>query len=137
MILGAAVVLTAVLAPGAAQAAPPSNDDFAGATAITSLPYSSTADTSDGTAADDDPFTCSWSTSSVFEQTLERAKESRVTIDLLPTWYDVDDQTTLRRLCEELLGDTMVSAGYAAPETHAFIANLIAREGRERIWPNN
>ena len=78
-----------------------------------------------------------WSTSSVFEQTLERAKESGVTIDLLPTWYDVDDQTTLRRLCEELLGDTMVSAGYAAPETHAFIANLIAREGRERIWPNN
>ncbi|WP_439657433.1 hypothetical protein ACSHWB_34265 [Lentzea sp. HUAS TT2] len=66
LILGAAVVLTAVLAPGAAQAVPPSNDDFAGATAITSLPYSSTVDTSDGTAADDDPFTCSWSTSSVW-----------------------------------------------------------------------
>jgi hypothetical protein len=66
MMIGAAVVLTAALAPGAAHAAPPSNDDFAGATAIASLPFTSTVDTREGTAADDDPFACSWSTSSVW-----------------------------------------------------------------------
>lgn len=48
-------MLTAALAPGAAQAAPTTNDDFVGATAITSLPFSSTVDTSDGTATDDNP----------------------------------------------------------------------------------
>ena len=77
-----------------------------------------------------------WSTSSVFVQTMARAKEAEVTVGLLPTWYDVDDRATLRRLCEELLGDATVSNGYAAPETHAFLTSLIAREGRERIWPN-
>ncbi|MDX3659214.1 hypothetical protein PV646_18050 [Streptomyces sp. ID05-26A] len=64
--IGAAVVLTAALAPGAAHAAPPSNDDFAGATAITSLPFSSTVDTSEATAGSDDPSHCGWSTSSVW-----------------------------------------------------------------------
>ncbi|MCX2947066.1 PKD domain-containing protein [Lentzea sp. NEAU-D7] len=66
LIIGAAVVLTAALAPGAAHAAPPSNDDFAGATVVTSLPFSSTVDTREGTAAADDPSTCWWSTSSVW-----------------------------------------------------------------------
>jgi hypothetical protein len=66
LIIGATVALTAVLAPGAAHAAPPSNDDFAGATVITSLPFTSTVDTREGTAADDDPFSCSWSNSSVW-----------------------------------------------------------------------
>lgn len=66
LILGAAVALATALAPGTAHAAPPANDDFADATAITSLPYSSTVDTRDGTAANDDPFDCSWSTSSVW-----------------------------------------------------------------------
>ncbi|MGW6929816.1 hypothetical protein ACWGE0_07075 [Lentzea sp. NPDC054927] len=61
------VALTVALAPGAnAYAAPPSNDDFADATAITSLPFSSTVDTREGTAANDDPSSCSWSTSSVW-----------------------------------------------------------------------
>ncbi|MET1075209.1 MAG: hypothetical protein ABWY11_21365 [Umezawaea sp.] len=64
--IGAAVLLTAALAPGAAHAAAPSNDDFDQATAITALPFTSTVDTSDGTAADDDPFDCSWGTSSAW-----------------------------------------------------------------------
>ncbi|MEU0878334.1 PKD domain-containing protein [Lentzea sp. NPDC005914] len=66
MIIGAAVALAAALAPGTAHAAPPSNDDFAGATAITSLPFTSTVDTTGGTAGNDDPSNCWWSTSSVW-----------------------------------------------------------------------
>lgn len=82
MIIGAAVALTATLAPGAAHAAPPSNDDFADATAIASLPFTSTVDTREGTAADDDPFTCSWSTSSVwFRYTAPVDGFARITTD--------------------------------------------------------
>ena len=77
-----------------------------------------------------------WSTEKVFAQTMERAKEIGVEVELLPAWYDIDDQATLRRLCRELLGAEATAAGYPATETHGFLANLIAREGRDRIWPN-
>lgn len=77
-----------------------------------------------------------WSTARVFQQTIERAAEVGVEVALLPTWYDVDDRTTLRRLCGELLNGETTATGYAAAETHGFLANLIAREGRDRLWPN-
>ena len=77
-----------------------------------------------------------WSTERVFQQTLERASEIGVAVELLPLGYDVDDRATLRRLCGELLGRETTSRGYAAIETHAFLASLIAREGHDRIWPN-
>lgn len=76
-----------------------------------------------------------WSTERVAEQTSERAREIGLAIELLPTWYDVDDRVTLRRLCEELLGDEQPLGDYSAPETRGLLASLIAREGRERIWP--
>ncbi len=77
-----------------------------------------------------------WSTERVAQQTIERAKEIGVAVELLPTWYDVDDRATLRRLCDELLGEPVAkAAGYPAPETRAFLSSVIAREGRERIWP--
>lgn len=66
LIIGAAVALTAALVPGAAHAAPPSNDDFADATVIGSLPFKSTVDTREGTVANDDPSHCWWATSSVW-----------------------------------------------------------------------
>ena len=44
-----------------------------------------------------------WSTSRVLAQTLERAAECGLEVELLPAWYDVDDAETLRRLCAELL----------------------------------
>jgi len=82
LMIGAAVVLTAALAPAAAHAAPPSNDDFADATAIASLPFASTVDTRGGTAADDDPSTCNWSTSSVwFRYTAPADGFARMTTD--------------------------------------------------------
>ena len=77
-----------------------------------------------------------WSTERVAEQTLQRAEEIGVEVELLPTWYDVDDRATLRRLCDELLGaPDGARAGYAATETHNFLSHLIAAEGRDRIWP--
>ncbi|MDQ3313687.1 MAG: TIGR04282 family arsenosugar biosynthesis glycosyltransferase [Verrucomicrobiota bacterium] len=76
-----------------------------------------------------------WSTESVAEQTIERSGEIGLSVELLPKWYDVDDGATLRRLCAELLEPPDASSGYAAPETHGFLAGVIAREGRDRIWP--
>lgn len=76
-----------------------------------------------------------WSTERVAEQTMERAHEVGVPLELLPTWYDVDDRATLRRLCNEFFATDAISAGYPAPETRSFLTALIEREGRERIWP--
>ncbi len=75
-----------------------------------------------------------WSTERVAEQTIARAQEIGVPLELLPTWYDVDDRATLRRLCDELLGEE-VSNGYEAPHTRVFLESLIEGEGRDRIWP--
>ncbi|MGI9086274.1 MAG: TIGR04282 family arsenosugar biosynthesis glycosyltransferase [Chthoniobacterales bacterium] len=77
-----------------------------------------------------------WSTERVCEQTAERARELALELHLLPTWYDVDDRATLRRLCAELLNGTTTPAGFSAPETRGFLQGVIAREGRARIWPN-
>lgn len=75
-----------------------------------------------------------WSTERVAEQTLERAREIGVSVELLPTWYDVDDRATLQRLCDEVLGEKP-SGGFPAPSTRQFLANIVEREGRDRIWP--
>jgi rSAM/selenodomain-associated transferase 1 len=72
-----------------------------------------------------------WSTERVLAQTFEQAHEIGVSLEMLPTFFDVDDRASLRRLCRELLGQDRDSA----PETKAFLQQLIAREGRERIWP--
>ncbi|MCP2241845.1 PKD domain-containing protein [Lentzea aerocolonigenes] len=64
--IAAAVALTAALAPGVAHAAPPSNDDFANATTIGALPFSSTVDTREATRDSGEPSHCWWSTSSVW-----------------------------------------------------------------------
>ena len=44
----------------------------------------------------------SWSTPSVLAQSLERARELSLEAHLLPEWYDVDDEQSLRFLCREL-----------------------------------
>lgn len=76
-----------------------------------------------------------WSTTRVTAQTIERAKEIGVALELLPQWYDVDDRATLHRLCAELIEPQGAPPGYAAPETRGFLAGVIGREGRDRIWP--
>jgi rSAM/selenodomain-associated transferase 1 len=75
-----------------------------------------------------------WSTERVLEQTIARASEFNLPVELLPPGYDVDDRTTLRRLCEELLGG--LRATTAAPATRRFLLDLIEREGRARICPS-
>ena len=78
-----------------------------------------------------------WSTERVLEQTIERAKEIDLDVHLLPIWYDVDDRATLRRLCREFFaGNGSAPGGYAAPATREYLAELLKREGRDRIWPN-
>jgi hypothetical protein len=43
-----------------------------------------------------------WSTDLVATQTLERAAEIGLAVEVLPKWYDVDDAASLRMLCAEL-----------------------------------
>jgi rSAM/selenodomain-associated transferase 1 len=43
-----------------------------------------------------------WSTQHVARQTQERAAELRLPMHILPTWYDVDDVSTLKMLVAEL-----------------------------------
>ncbi|HZO67293.1 MAG TPA: PKD domain-containing protein [Kribbellaceae bacterium] len=47
---------TVIISPSAAFAAPPSNDDFANATVILSLPFSDTVDTTEATTEPGEPF---------------------------------------------------------------------------------
>ncbi len=77
-----------------------------------------------------------WSTERVLEQTIARAKENGLNVLLLPPWYDVDDGAGLRRLCEELFTEPASGAEDSpAPATRAYLAALLQREGRARIWP--
>jgi rSAM/selenodomain-associated transferase 1 len=78
-----------------------------------------------------------WSTERVLEQTIERARQANLTVHLLPAWYDVDDRATLHRLCRELFGSNgNAGRGYPAPATRGMLSELLQREGRDRIWPN-
>jgi uncharacterized protein len=75
-----------------------------------------------------------WSTERVFQQTLERAREIGLQVELLQTWYDVDDGATLQRLRRELLvacgGDGF--AGYDARYTRTYLQSL---EAAKRMAP--
>jgi uncharacterized protein len=43
-----------------------------------------------------------WGTATVAEQTLERVREIKLAVHMLPVWYDVDDSEGLRRLHGEV-----------------------------------
>lgn len=83
-----------------------------------------------------------WSTGEVLAQTIERASEINLDVALLPAWYDVDDASTLRRLCGELFDASSSDAGacntklapYPALHSRAALARLLEGEGRTRIW---
>jgi rSAM/selenodomain-associated transferase 1 len=66
----------------------------------------------------------SWSTPSVLAQTLERARELSLEVHLLPEWYDVDDQESLRLLCRELLQVDARASGRGA-STRALLDALL------------
>ncbi len=66
-----------------------------------------------------------WSTSEVASQTLQRAAEIRLPVELLREWYDVDDAASLARLQAEFFDShSNLPQGYAAPETRAYLAEL-------------
>lgn len=76
----------------------------------------------------------SWSSSAVFWETMERARELQLGVELLPAWYDVDDLESLRWLCDELFGGNAKhgSAGLTpsyAPYTRTYLSWLIEKKG--------
>jgi len=67
-----------------------------------------------------------WSTDVVTAQTLERASEAGLLVELLQPWYDVDDDASLARLHEELFDrQSTISRGYAAPHTREYLAGTL------------
>lgn len=67
-----------------------------------------------------------WSTSEVYESTLDRAREVGVPVVNVSGWYDVDDATSLRMLEAELSGEhppfaAMDLIGAEAPATRQFM----------------
>lgn len=73
-----------------------------------------------------------WSTEKVLQQTKDRVAELHLDIHLLPTWFDVDDGATLRRLCESLV---KVESNQLAPATQNYLRDLVAKKGAQ-ILPN-
>lgn len=66
--------------------------------------------------------TIDWSTSDVAEATRARARDLGLRLEELPTWYDVDDAASLRRLLAEDLSSN--PAPFEAPATRAALAAL-------------
>jgi uncharacterized protein len=71
-----------------------------------------------------------WSTAHVLSQTIEQARAIRLPMELLPTWYDVDDAASLQRLYRELFAaaaETAAGPGltaFSASNTRAYLAAL-------------
>lgn len=84
-----------------------------------------------------------WSSASVFDQTMERARELGLDAEILPAWYDVDDLESLRWLCEELFAgngrhNPENLAAHHAPHTRNYLRALIEKRGRHKLgleWP--
>jgi uncharacterized protein len=74
-----------------------------------------------------------WSTERVAEQTRERAREIGLDLHVLPTWYDVDDVETLRRLRAELRSHRPARGRPAPPEPQPHRARHTA-ELLDRLW---
>jgi uncharacterized protein len=66
-----------------------------------------------------------WSTSSVFAETVAAARAAKIKVVELPLWYDVDDAETLDILTAELLHGTpppfVALPGYSAEHTRGFL----------------
>jgi len=66
-----------------------------------------------------------WSTSVVYQRTMERAREIGVPVTGVPGWYDVDDAASLALLQAELAGERLPfgqDVGAAAPATRSYLA---------------
>jgi rSAM/selenodomain-associated transferase 1 len=76
-----------------------------------------------------------WSTATVFSETIAAAKAASIETVILPLWYDVDDAATLDILSAELLHGTppffAAIPGYPAQHTRDFLGKL-NQQGSER-----
>src|SRR5689334_23403310 len=75
-----------------------------------------------------------WSTESVAQQTLARAREIGLDVHRLPAWYDVDDVDALKRLDAELRGADLETRPQRAqqPRFAAHTAKLMRQLARDR-----
>jgi uncharacterized protein len=67
-----------------------------------------------------------WSTSTVYDLTLARAKEINVPVVSVPGWYDVDDAASLQMLEDDLAGRPLPFSGLTGAEaaaTRSFLSN--------------
>ncbi|HEY4892759.1 MAG TPA: TIGR04282 family arsenosugar biosynthesis glycosyltransferase [Reyranella sp.] len=65
-----------------------------------------------------------WSTSTVYQRTLDRAREIGLPVVDVPPWYDIDDAASLRMLEDELSGHAPCFSsipGADAPSTRRFL----------------
>lgn len=65
-----------------------------------------------------------WSTTTVYRETLERAAEIGLPVVNVPGWYDVDDEVSLKMLEDELAGRPLPFSairGASAPFTRQFL----------------
>jgi uncharacterized protein len=67
-----------------------------------------------------------WSTEHVLNQTMQRATEIGIEVNLLPIGYDVDDAEGLRRLRDELLAEN--ARDCIAPNTRRFLVSMAAQD---------
>src|SRR5580698_3672215 len=83
-----------------------------------------------------------WSTSAVFAQTMERASELGLEVAPTPSWYDIDDAASLRRLVDELFDDRTrgeeagprsTAENSAAPATRAWLTTALAKDLAKRL----
>jgi hypothetical protein len=77
-------------------------------------------------AVHSEPFTeISWSTATVYAETVSAIQEAGIELIELPKWYDVDDGDTLAILEDELLHETpppfATLQGYPAPHSREFL----------------
>lgn len=83
-------------------------------------------------AAHPEPFEhITWSTASVYEETVRQVRQAGLELVELPTWYDVDEAVTLTALEDELLGGRRPGFvdvdGYDARRTREFLRARRAR----------
>ena len=70
-----------------------------------------------------------WSTPAVLEDTKVAAERTGLRVELVPSWYDVDDEEGLARLRRDLVDPTMRSR---APETATVLDELFEASGVRR-----
>jgi glycosyltransferase A (GT-A) superfamily protein (DUF2064 family) len=74
-------------------------------------------------------------TSDVAAHTSAHAASIGLRVEMVPSWYDVHDATTLDRLCVALLGPERNERAFPAPFTRQYLGTLLNGEGASRISP--